>query len=82
MNNDTRDGVYHKFNVERADPEAQARHRTCAYFVLDVDHDPHALPALVAYADAAAAEYPKLADDLRWAVHRMTINQLMGKVGA
>ncbi len=56
-------GLYGKYIVARADgsmdnPNAQ-------YFVLRIDTDPYARPALVAYADACEKEYPKLARDLR-----------------
>jgi len=53
-----------KFEVRRTNPEAQARHPLCRHFVLDLDHDPHALPALHAYALAAAGEHPELAEDI------------------
>jgi hypothetical protein len=43
---------------------APAKHSACRYFVLDLDHDPFAAPALRAYAAACAAEYPALAADL------------------
>lgn len=57
-------GLYPKFHVERVDPAAQLRHPHCRFFVLDVDHDPYALRALEAYADACDDEYPALAVDL------------------
>lgn len=58
-------GLYRKFDVRRVDADAQARHGDCDYFVLDIDHDPLALVALTAYADAArAAGYVTLSDDL------------------
>ncbi len=44
---------------------APPKHERCRYFVLDLDHDAFAAPALLAYADACAAEYPALAADLR-----------------
>lgn len=41
------------------------KHDGCGYFVLDLDHDPHAIRALQAYANAARADgYEALADDL------------------
>lgn len=58
-------GLYRKFDVKRVDPEAQKRHPNCAYFVLDLYHDPHALPALAAYADSVENENPELAEQLR-----------------
>ncbi len=60
-------GLYTKFHVERADGSSQPgqKHHGCAYFVLDLDHDPHARPALLAYAKSCEAQYPELAKDLR-----------------
>lgn len=59
-------GLYHKFKVERTDGKSEPgkKHHGCFYFVLDVDHDPHALAALRAYATSCRAEYPHLAKDL------------------
>lgn len=59
-------GMYDKFTVIRNDgtSEEGGKHETCQYFVLDLNHDPFALPALRAYASACRAEYPHLADDL------------------
>ena len=59
-------GLFKKFNLTRVDgSDAPGRkHFECDYFVLDLTHDPHALPALRAYADSCRAEYPLLADDL------------------
>jgi hypothetical protein len=56
-----------KFVVVRRDGlSARGRkHDGCDYFVLDLTHDPHALPALRAYAESARADgYVLLADDL------------------
>lgn len=58
-------GLYRKFIVERVDPESQARHSDCYYFVLDKDHDAFAAPAMLAYAVACEAEYPQLAQGIR-----------------
>lgn len=61
-------GLYAKFNVMRTDGSSNpgGRHDGCQYFVLDLDHDPHARTALAAYAVAAqAAGYEQLAADLR-----------------
>jgi hypothetical protein len=62
-------GVYSKFRVSRTDGSHApgGKHDGCQYFVLDLDHDPHAKAALDAYADSCRAEYPLLARDLsRW----------------
>ena len=72
------EGLKHKFDVTRTDPEAQKRHPNCAHFVLDIDHDPHALPALKAYADSAEAEHPVLAEQLRTIVHTIALKRLYG----
>ncbi len=61
-------GLINKFKkVERADGSSApgGRHDGCEYFVLDIDHDPHARKALLAYADSCGGEYPELAADLR-----------------
>lgn len=58
-------GLYSKFSVTRVSREAEVRHYSCEYFVLDVTHDPHAAAALRAYADSCEKDYPTLAEDLR-----------------
>lgn len=60
-------GLYEKFTVKRTDgAHRQGRkHWGCRYFVLDVTHDPHAIPALRAYVDSCEEEYPLLAKDIR-----------------
>lgn len=60
-------GLYSKYTVTRNDGSSATggKHALCRYFVLDLDHDPLAAPALNAYALAAAASYPKLAADLQ-----------------
>lgn len=60
-------GLYDKFDVYRADGTSSPgqKHHGCEYFVLDMDHDKFAVPALRAYADACAEEYPLLAADIR-----------------
>lgn len=69
MSTDTKDptrGLYGKFHVQRTDGQSAPgeKHDSCDYFVLDITHDPFALPALKAYADACRAEFPALATDL------------------
>ncbi len=53
-------GLYNKFKVERVDGKYPDRR----YFVLDIDKDPHALPALHAYAVACFNSHPELSYDL------------------
>jgi hypothetical protein len=62
-----RKGIYKKFFVERTDGSSGngGKHEHCQYFVLDVTHDPFAIPALKAYADACAEEYPVLSVELK-----------------
>lgn len=66
---DTR-GVYDKFRVTRTDGQSApgGEHETCTYFVLDLDHDPFARPALAAYALACRERRPALAGDLEEAL--------------
>ena len=65
-------GIYRKFVVSRTDGSScvGGKHETCAYFVLDWQHDPFAVPAARAYADACEATYPALAADLRREANR------------
>ena len=61
--------VYDKFTVTRTDGKDGPgdKHDGCDYFVLDVTHDPYALPALSRYATVCRGTHPKLADNLkRW----------------
>jgi hypothetical protein len=60
-------GLYNKFAVSRNDGSSEpgGKHYGCEYFVLDIDHDPHAIAALHAYADSCETDYPALAADLR-----------------
>lgn len=64
--NDKERGVYRKFKVARTDGSHKkgGKHDGCAYFVLDLEHDQFALPALKAYAKACKKEFPELAKDL------------------
>lgn len=59
-------GLYEKFKVRRRDGQSEngKKHHGCEYFVLDIDHDEFAWPALEAYALACKSEYPLLAGDL------------------
>jgi hypothetical protein len=66
-------GIYHKFVVTRTDGRSAPgeKHADCFCFVLDAYHDPHALPALKAYADACEPTHPMLAADLRTLIAAM-----------
>ncbi len=63
---DPKRGLYRKFHVHRHDgsSEAGGKHDGCSYFVLDLEHDRHAMPALRAYAESCREKYPLLARDL------------------
>lgn len=58
-----------KYRVTRTDGQGGygAKHADCRYFALDLtpDHDPFAMAALRAYADACQETCPELAIDLR-----------------
>lgn len=60
-------GLYQKYNVTRTDGSSNPgrKHYGCEYFVLDITHDRHAVPALAAYAASCEGEWPQLASDLR-----------------
>lgn len=59
-------GLIEKFTVTRNDGKSDpgGKHDGCRYFVLDMDHDAHAVAALKAYAESCRDAYPKLAADL------------------
>ena len=59
-------GLFRKFVVERTDGSSApgGKHEGCAYFVLDLDHDPYAAAALRAYAKECMQSHPLLAADL------------------
>lgn len=63
---DQKRGIYGKFHIERTNGSSApgGKHEHCAYFVLDLEHDDFALPALAAYAAACRKEYPQLARDI------------------
>ena len=80
MNTDKKDaerGVYEKFRVERTDGRSEPgeKHHGCAYFVLDLDHDPHAVAALEAYAESCRLDYPALSRDVHHIAHRATFGK-------
>lgn len=60
-------GLYRKYDVKRTDGSSEpgGKHEACSYFVLDLEHDEFAIPALKAYAKACAKEYPALARNIR-----------------
>lgn len=61
-------GLYRKYDVRRTDGRDAPgeKHHGCRYFVLDLDHDPHARTAIRAYADSCEVDgFGALATDLR-----------------
>lgn len=62
--NQQEQGLYHKFNVTRTDGDPTGKHSNDEYFVLSLTTDHHAIPAIAAYAESCALEYPALAADL------------------
>ena len=66
-------GLYEKFKVERTDGRSEPgeKHHNCRYFVLDLNHDPFALPAIEAYIAACCVAYPALGNDLHELVIEM-----------
>ena len=60
---DDKQGYYRKYSVKRLKDKTK-KHARCEYFVLDLNHDTHALAALRAYAKSCEAEFPELAADL------------------
>ena len=67
MKTDKQRGLYGKFNVTRTDGRSAPgeKHENCMYFVLDLTHDKHALPAIEAYIKSCGSQFPYLAEDLR-----------------
>jgi hypothetical protein len=59
-------GAFQKFLVQRVDGSdlPGGKHYGCFNFVLDLSHDPHAIPAIQAYAASCAATHPQLAQEL------------------
>lgn len=60
-------GLFRKFDVKRTDGSdgPGGKHEGCEYFVLDVNHDPHARAALAAYAKSVWSTHPALYADMR-----------------
>lgn len=64
--NDQERGLYHKFDVKRTDGSSGPgrKHEKCWNFVLDINHDVHAVAALKAYAESCRKDFPQLSADL------------------
>ncbi len=63
-------GIYNKFHVKRRE-DPKNKHGRCFYFVLDLDHDKYAIPALIAYANACKTTHRRLSMELMDMIHRM-----------
>lgn len=68
--------LYGKYDVQRCDKaeeDPDSKHYLgCAYFVLDLDHDPYAAEALRAYAVACKDTHPILSEELMTRALEMT----------
>lgn len=62
--NDEKQGIYRKYRVSRVN-DPKGKHDGCEFFVLDWKHDPFAISAAIAYAEACESKFPELAKDLR-----------------
>lgn len=62
----TEQGLYNKFEVTRRDGSSEpgCKHDGCAYFVLDLKHDPFAAETAAYYARACKETHPLLSKDL------------------
>lgn len=68
-------GLYGKFIITRTDGQSDPgeKHDGCEYFVLDLTHDLHAIPAIKSYALSCQDEYGMLALDLMRIVRRLEL---------
>lgn len=59
-------GLFEKYNVNRLDGKDRpgGKHEKCELFTLDITHDPHARPALLAYINSVRTTHPNLALDM------------------
>ena len=70
-------GIYQKYNVTRTDGSSGpgGKHEHCHYWVLDLNHDKHAIAAYRAYAESCAEEYPVLASDILLHLEALVSNE-------
>lgn len=68
--------TYHVHRLDGRDAPGGDRHGA-RYFVLDLDHDPHAREALRTYADECEDAYPQLAADLRAEIDRLHLGEFV-----
>lgn len=68
----SRDGPIHrKFDVKRTDRRDRNpgdKHYGCFHWVLDIDHDPHAMPTMGFYAKLCKETHPQLSSDIMMVV--------------
>ena len=66
-------GLDDRFIVTRRDGghEPGRKHDGCRYFPLDLTHDRHAIPAIIAYAASCEQDRPRLARELRFHADRL-----------
>lgn len=64
MARDESQGIYRKYQVTRLN-DPNGKHDICEFFVLDLRHDRHAVPALRTYAKSCSKKFPQLAKDIR-----------------
>lgn len=72
---DPKRGLFQKFEkIIRTDGESRVggKHEGCDYFVLDLTHDTHAIPALAAYVESCREKFPLLARDLEYKIAKHT----------
>lgn len=74
-------GLFAKFYVRRTDGSDApgGKHDGCFYFVLDLDHDPFAAIAAIAYATACERKYPQLSADLLSRVEDKMVEKARGR---
>lgn len=80
---DKEQGLYDKYIVLRTDGSSGKgdKHENCNYFVLDLNHDKHAIAALDAYAESARLEYPQLSEDIRHIIENIGGVKINIKIG-
>jgi hypothetical protein len=61
-----------RYRVYRRGDEKTGKHHNCWYFVLDIEHDHHAVNALLAYAESCREDFPQLRFDLLAKIKQIT----------
>jgi hypothetical protein len=70
-------GLYNKFKATRTDGTSNPgeKHHDCTYFVLDLTHDEHAIPAIKSYIESCKEEFPLVAKDLTTRLERIALSK-------